>query len=160
MNEGIRGNILGVLRSMYSKLKSCVLTPQGINQSFNCTVGTRQGCKIRLVLFILYLNEFYKMCEMSSSTGVYISETVLSIVHLQLLFADGMVICGGMVGNVQRILNVLEFFCNNWGLKVSLDNTNVMVFRNGGIVRNNEKLWFMGTQLKPCTYYKYLSLNL
>ena len=71
-----------------------------------------------------------------------------------------MVICGETVGNVQRILNVLELFCNNWGLKVNLDKTNDMVFRNGGIITNNEKWWFIGTQLKPCTYYKNLGLNL
>ena len=35
-----------------------------------------------------------------------------------------------------------------------------MVFRNGGIIRNNEKWWIMGTQLKLCTCYKYLGLNL
>ena len=39
VKNGIHGNFLGVLRSMYNKLKSCVLTPKGITEFFQCTIG-------------------------------------------------------------------------------------------------------------------------
>ena len=40
-------------------------------------------------------------------------------------------------------------------LHVNLSKTNVIGFRNGGIIRGNEKLYFIGIQVEPCTYYKY-----
>ena len=43
-------------------------------------------------------------------------------------------------------------------LHVNLSKTNVLVFRIGGIIRGNEKLYFNGIQVEPCTYYKYLGI--
>ena len=43
-------------------------------------------------------------------------------------------------------------------MKVNIDKTKVLVFRNGGYLRRYEK-WFYGdTQLGVATYYKYLGL--
>ena len=45
-------------------------------------------------------------------------------------------------------------------LNVNLSKTNVIVFRNGGIIHGNEKLYLNGIQVQPCirTYYKYLGI--
>ena len=58
INDGIHGNILKVIQSMYNNPKSCVLTPAGITELFDCSVGTRQGCMVSPLLYVLYLNEF------------------------------------------------------------------------------------------------------
>ena len=56
------------------------------------------------------------------------------------------------------MLNKLHEYCSQWNLKVNIDKTNVIVFRNGGYLRKYEK-WFYGNiQLKVVTYYKYLGL--
>ena len=43
-------------------------------------------------------------------------------------------------------------------MKVNLEKTNIIVFRNGGIINRNEMWYFNGKQLKRVTYYKYLGL--
>ena len=40
-------------------------------------------------------------------------------------------------------------------LHVNLSKTNVIGFRNGGIIRGNEKPYFIGIQVEPCTYYTF-----
>ena len=44
INIGIHGKMLSVLRAMYSNLKSCVKTNDGLSEYFSCCKGTRQGC--------------------------------------------------------------------------------------------------------------------
>ena len=43
-------------------------------------------------------------------------------------------------------------------MKVNLEKTNVIVFRNGGIIKRNEMWHLNRKQLKTVTYYKYLGL--
>ena len=45
-----------------------------------------------------------------------------------------------------------------FGLKININKTKLMVFRNGGPLRQNEKLYFDGKLVEPVTYYKYLGL--
>ena len=61
INIGIHGRVLKVLRSMYLALKSCVRTPEGITNFFECKTGTRQGCMLSPFLFILYIGELLDM---------------------------------------------------------------------------------------------------
>ena len=63
--KGVHGKIFNVLKSMYAQLESCVLTPQGLTEYFKCTVGTRQGYMISLLIFITVmaqLDELLKYC--------------------------------------------------------------------------------------------------
>ena len=53
--KGVHGKILNVLKSMYAKLESCVLTPQGLTEYFKGTKGTRQGYMISPLIFITFM---------------------------------------------------------------------------------------------------------
>ena len=154
--HGVHGNIISVLRSMYCKLKSAIQVKNGITEYFKCEIGTRQGCILSPFLFIFYLNEFTEMCRNECLTGVYVNENLTNIVSL--LFADDMVLCADTVFNLQKQLNLLKLFCDKWGMKVNLDKTNVIVYRNGGIIKSYEKWWFNGVKIQTSSYYKYLGL--
>jgi hypothetical protein len=138
---------------MYSQLKSCIKTPQGLSEYFRCVIGTRQGCMISPFLFILYINKLVKFCNIAGCDGLFINE-VHPIVHM-LMFAEDIAIFDDSIGRLQQQLNVLSDFCSKYMLNVNLSKTSVIVFRNGRIIRGNEKLYLNGIQVKPCTYYKY-----
>ena len=55
VHEDLHGNLVCVLRDMYSKLRSCVKASDGsISELFTCVTGTRQGCMISpFCLFII-----------------------------------------------------------------------------------------------------------
>ena len=156
LNEGVHGKILNVLRSMYSKLISCVKTKDGITEFFLCQTGTRQGCMISPFLFILYLMELVKMFSKHRCAGVILDNEYPDV---QLwMYADDICVMNDTVGRLQQQLDVMSKFCNNYGLKVNFLKTNVMVFRNGGKLRNNEKWYYDKQILSPVSYYKYLGI--
>ena len=84
------------------------------------------------------------MCEIENCRGVFVNREYS--VNM-LLYADDIVLFGDNIGDVQRLLNVLSDFCNRWCLNVNLEKTKFMVFRNGGIVKSNEKIYFNNVQL-------------
>ena len=57
---------------------------------------------------------------------------------LALLSADD-VSCALDIFNLQQQLNVTYRYCNAVGIKLNLDKTGIVFFRNGGILRKNDK---------------------
>ena len=43
-------------------------------------------------------------------------------------------------------------------MKVNMDKTNIVVFKNGGNLSKHEKWFFKGEQVKTVSYYKYLGI--
>ena len=74
------------------------------------------------------------------------------------MYADDLVILGDTIGNVQKLLDTLSEFCDKWGLSVNMDKTKLMIFRNGGIIKQNEVVYLNGIKLDSVSYYKYLGI--
>ena len=140
LNSGIHGNIIKTLRNMYTKLTSCVRSSDGLTNSFSCNVGTRQGCMLSPFMFIMYIDTLVKMLNDAECSGIFVNETLPNL--LLLMYADDIALCADTVGRLQKQINVLEEFCLKWGMKVNMKKTKVLVFRRGGIVRQNEKCFF------------------
>ena len=64
-----------------------------------------------------------------------------------LLFADDMIQGSDTVGRLQKLINTLEIFCDNWGLSVNMETNKIIVFRNGGVLKRNEKWYYRGKQI-------------
>ena len=154
MTKGLHGNVLKVLRSMYSSLQSCVRTPQGLTDFFECSRGTRQGCMLSPFLFSLYVGEIVTMLEEADCKGVFINDDIPNLTSL--LFADDLAVCADTVGRLQKMIDVIAKLCDRWGLSVNMNKSKVMVFRNGGPLRLNEKWFFNGIPLGVVSAYKYL----
>ena len=144
LNGNLHGRVVNLLRNMYSKLKSCVLIDGSLSDDFSCSIGTRQGCMISPFLFIFYLNELIKLVDENDCQGIYLDEHNPNVTML--LYADDLVIVGDHIGRVQKILNVLSEFCVKWGMKVNMSKTKSMIFRNGGVIKRNELLYYNGVR--------------
>ena len=70
---------------------------------------------------------------------VYVDENFHNV--NMLLYADDLVLIGDTIGNVQKSLNVLNNFCKKFGLRVNMIKTKMIVYRNGGIIKRNEKCY-------------------
>jgi len=123
---------------------------------FLCKVGTRQGCMLSPTLFIIYLNIFLSECKEAKCMGIYMDEQFDNL--MSLLYADDAVELGDTVIRLQRLLNQLDLFCAKWGLNVNLEKSKIIVFRNGGKLRDNEKWFYRGAMLEVVSYYKYVGL--
>ena len=76
---------------MYDNLKTCILTPEGLTEFFECVMGTRQGCMSSPFLFALYIGELIELLYNSGCTGIYIDEKAPNV--MVLLFADDVAFC-------------------------------------------------------------------
>ena len=141
------------LRAIYTSVRSCVKTQNGITATFNCPKGVRQGCCISPILFSFFLNDLKEYVS-ADSYGIDLDLCKIFI----LLFADDLVMFAESKIELQRLLNKLYAYCTKWNLKVNIDKTKVIVFRNGGYLRKYEKWFYGNTQLHVTTYYKYLGL--
>ena len=56
----MNGNILNVIKNMYSNIKSCVMFNQQISDIFVCNMVVKQGKNVSLLLF--YINDTQVKC--------------------------------------------------------------------------------------------------
>ena len=103
---------------------------------------------------MLYVNELIHLVEENNCQGIYVDEHNPNVTML--LYADDLVLIGDQIGRVQRLLNVLSEFCYKWGLQVNMSKTKVLVYRNSGIIKKNEVLYYNGVKLDNVPYCKYL----
>jgi len=153
---GLRGNILKILSSMYSRLSASVKTGTGLSNYFSCNMGTRQGCILSPKLFILFINQLVSLLEENGGTGIFISTDIPDVYAL--LFADDVSTIANSTLQLQKKINVLENFCETTGMKINLQKTKIMVFRNGGTLRHYEKWYFKGEKLEVVNQYRYLGI--
>jgi hypothetical protein len=131
LKDGAHGRLLQTIRSMYTKLQSSIVTPDGITDFVNVSMGVRQGCQLSAFLFIQYLNELVDEGRAQGGQGVYINEMFPNV--MLLLYADDLIEGTDTVGRLQKLINILENFCDKWGLNINLTKTKIMVFRNDGV---------------------------
>ena len=146
-----------VIISMYNKLTACISTPEGLTKFLKCFIGTRQGCMLSPLLFILYLNKYIEMRYENESKGLYIDEYFSNL--FMVLYANDIAQFSDRVWNMQAQINLLQKYCKLSVMNCNIAKTQTIVFQNGGIVKNNEK-WFLNTErIEVVPYYIYLGLS-
>lgn len=153
---GLDGKILKIFKAMYSVVKSCVKHCNSFSDFFDISIGLRQGQNNSPILFSLFLEDLELFLQQGSDCGIDIYEICIML----LLFADDMVILGNSVEDLQSSLNRLCEYCKIWGLEVNTDKTKVVVFRNRGSVRHNERWYYNNEPLEIVDNFNYLGVVL
>jgi len=157
LNEkGISGNFLKIFKSMYSSLRACVKTNNGLTNFFKCTVGTRQGCISSPLVFSLFINELIIYLRNEINGGIFVTENIPEL--LALFYADDVSDFADTVIKLQRQINTIAHFCDSFDMKLNLDKTKIIVFRNGGPLRHTEKWLYKGSPIEVVSLYKYLGM--
>ena len=153
--KNVDGKLLNVLKSAYSKLKSCVNIDGKLSEYFECTVGTRQGCVASPIIFSLFINDLVDYLHVHCGDGIYVSREADSLISL--LFADDVAGFSDSVGRLQRIIDSIASFCDLVGMKIN-SKKKIIVFRNGGPLRGVEKWFYNGDPIEVVSFYKYLGM--
>ena len=166
LTVGVNGHVINVIKDMYCKAKSCVRTKNGLSNFFVSNIGLRQGENLSPVLFSIFLNDlkyFLKLRVQDLNLVHNLSdelffENVESYVNLFiLLYADDTAVLSESEKGMQECLNMLESYCNIWGLSINVKKTKVMIFSRGKI-RNIPVFSFKGDRVEVVFQYKYLGL--
>ena len=103
-------------------------------------------------MFILFIDDLIGELNNSGSKGIQISPNDPDI--LTILYAD----VGDTVRDLQAQIDIIARFCARTNMKINLQKTKVIVFRNGGILRYYEKWYFNGVAIETVSAYKYMGL--
>ena len=147
---------LMIFKSMHSQLKSCVKVKNGLTQFFNCYIGTRQGCVSSPIIFSLFINDFVSYLKSECDRGIFVSEQIEDI--FALMFADDVASFSDTIIRLQHQINCIERFCLSIGMHLNLLKTKIIVFRNGGILKQAEKWFYMRKPVDVVSFYKYLGI--
>ena len=60
--------------------------------------------------------------------------------------------------NLQKMLDTLYDYCNEWKLEVNVQKTKIVVFRNGGKLRNTENWSYNGYYIDIVSEFNYLGV--
>ena len=98
--------VLGVVKSLYAKVESCVRGQDSLTNLFSCHRGVRQGCLLNPLLFTLSLNDLDSKIN-DVSTGVRLGDRNICT----LLYAEDLVLLANSADDLQSQLNGLNQFC-------------------------------------------------
>ena len=120
---GVTGKLLNLFKSMYSKLKSSVKHDGNFSELFSCNIRLMSP-----FIYAMYVNDI---------------EIELNMLNLYLLmYADDTVLFSENVYELQNMINVVNVCSNENNLHVNLLKTKVVIFRNRGNIKSEEK-WFL-----------------
>lgn len=142
MKKGIHGKFLSTVKAMYSNLQASVRTGNAYTKPFPCNIGTRQGDVSSPLLFALFINDLCTLLRERCVDGIFVTDDVPDIFCL--MFADDIANCAETRIRLQRQLDLIYEFCQTTNMKVNLNKSEIIVFRNGGPLRDYEFWTFNG----------------
>ena len=75
------------------------------------------------------------------------------------MYADDTVIFSEIVDGLQHMLGSLERYFLNWKSQVNVSKTNIVVFRNGGKIKETEQWFYKGTLIDIMDDFNYLGVS-
>ena len=122
LSRGIDGNLLNVIKSMFSKAECRVKWDSCISEILKSEFGVLQGGMLSPKLF----TEFFQDISKSFDQGQGIPVDTLLIVYL--LFADDLVLFSDFANGFQKQLTALYRYAFLWHIIVSIPKTKVLIF--------------------------------
>lgn len=154
IKSGVDGKVLGVIRSMYTEVKSCVRHLNTLSDFFDCKIGLMQGEICSPLLFALFVSDIENSLQENMEAGITLDQLSLYLI----LFADDAVIFSDTPEGLQLSLNKLQDYCQSWNLTVNVDKTKIMVFRKGGLLSRRERWYYNGTEIEVVNQFNYLGV--
>ena len=153
----ISGNLFKAILSIYNTVKTSVKSKSLYSESFECSVGLRQGCCLSPTIFILFINELNDIMMENSVRGIHLYPDVMEV--LLLMFADDIACISDTISGLQKQLNILSTYCATYKLQVNIDKTKVLIFKKGGQLSRREKWYYNGHILETVNGFSYVGVH-
>ena len=119
-----------------------------------CKNGLFQEEVLSPILLFMYVND----CE-SHLLSDHCPHVEIQMLNLFLImYVDDMVLLAETPEGLQKLLDSLSKYNHTWDLTLNTNKTKIVVFRNGGKLRDNEKWYYNGCQLESVNKFNYLGI--
>ena len=122
----VSAKFIKALKAMYSNIKQCVRRNNEMSDFFNSNIGLKQGDSCSSLLYLLFSNDILNYLN-SNIDGLF---TVNGIKLFLILFDDA-VLFAKTPKALQSLVRDFEQYCQEWGLRINVHKTKVMVFERG-----------------------------
>ena len=143
---------------MYKVVKAKVRSGSDLIDSFMCPRGLKQGYICSPILFSMFIDELPNKIMEYGRHGIQLTPDLVQIFIL--MFTDDVILASYTVCGSQNRLNILWETAERLGLAVSLDKSNIIVFRTGGHIAPCEKWVYGENVMTVVNQYKYLGIYL
>ena len=120
LNCGTEGKVLDLIKSMYSKVKSCVRSNSGLTDLSLYKRGLRQGCLLSPLLFALFLNDLNDIILLR-----YERITLWGTYLFALLYADDLILITESRKDLQSQMNGLGMYVDKIKMDINEKKTKV-----------------------------------
>ena len=125
VEEGIKGKMWRVLKSIYKTVESCVKLKGDMSEWFSIETGVRQGCVLSPLLYALFINGLVREIN-ALDLGVEIDERGHKLSTL--LYADDIVLITDNRKNLQKMLDTVTNYAKKWRFELNPKKSEVVVF--------------------------------
>lgn len=152
-NRGLSRKFLSFMITLYERTSSAVWDGKQLSNFFDTTTGVKQGCNFSPLAFAMYIDDITEVLP----GGISIGGVCIKV----LLYADDLVLLADSPESLQRMINRLQKYCEDWRLSVNVSKSKAMIFRGGGGRYARGESWmFNGQEVEIVKTYKYLGINI
>jgi hypothetical protein len=159
---GFRGKFLELVKNIYKSSKAAARVGNQVGESFSLLRGTRQGCPLSPVLFILFINDFMEYLP----KGVIVPKVNKEETPKKcpgFLFADDIVALTHSMKGLMAVLKGTTKWCDAWGMDVGAAKCGILLC--GGkqkdiskLEQHKHELCIQNLEIPIVTKYKYLGI--
>ena len=138
----LQGKLLHLIMDMYKKTKCVVKMGGSCTEFFAVTRGVRQGCPLSPILFNLYVNDIFRIMNLNNESEIFLNKEVPINA---LMYADDLILLSVTPEGLQKHIDKLSKYCDDWRLNINLKKTKIMIFNRGNNLIKSEfniKRWF------------------
>ena len=125
---GLTGRKHNAITSLYDNVKCCVRINGLKADYFGVSCGLKQGCTLSTLLFNLYVNDLAIKIK-HLGIGIDIDGEKVAI----MLYADDLVLVSATENNLQILLQELNTWCQNNGIRINIQKSNIIHFRPANV---------------------------
>ena len=152
--NGIGGNILNLIKSMYDSGSYMVKMENNLFGKVYSSTGVKQGCCMSPILSNIFQNDLHKIFDKNCKPLELNNKDINS-----LSWADDLVLLSSSPEGLQRCLDKLYDYCYKWGLTVHPEKTKCMIVNDKQ--RTMSTQFFYNTKLlESVASYTYLGFDM
>jgi exonuclease III len=146
---GAPTKLISLIRRWYRRVRAKVRVNDTESTWFETKVGVRQGDNMSPLLFNIYINGIVEKIK-EGEGGVQVGEERIEV----LLYADDMVLLAEDEAGLNRMMEKVKEYCNEWKLEVNVGKTKAMVVSKDGLAVSTVEY---GQEVLECvTEFTYL----